>query len=267
MSTDIEAPSKSALPAEVDESLLAAQGLAQIDDEDLVLPVIQLTQQLSRAVTDGKVPSGHFYDATAGKDYGENLEFIIVAYAKGRFYVHNRDKDDERTFVASGRVAPDTWPEPYAGQTFADISDAEEQWKARANAGEIEWGKGPPIVTTHNFVGFPVGEEGSAARLGLSRTSAPTARKILTAMRMSQRPQWASTFVLSTKVREKGGKPFFVVQAEQGRQTTPEEVEAAKVLAYQIQQAGQFALTGDEVEEADKAAQAKPKAPAGGVSV
>jgi hypothetical protein len=267
MSTDIEAPPQSGLPAEVDEGLLAAQGLAQIDDADLVLPVIKLTQQLSRPVTDGKVSSGHFFNATAGKDYGEELEFIIVAYAKGRFYVHNRDKDDERTFVASGPVAPDTWPEEYAGQTFADIPDAEEQWKVRSNSGEIQWGKGPPIVTTHNFVGFPVDEPGSAARIGLSRTSAPTARKILTAMRMSQRPQWASTFVLSTKNREKGGKPFYIVQAEQGRQTTPEEVEAAKLLAYQIQQAGQFALTGEEVEDADKAATAKPKAPAGGVSV
>jgi hypothetical protein len=262
---EVEDKGTSLIPA--DEQALAAAGVADIDSEDLVLPVIQITQQLSRPVTDGKVASGHFFNSVTGRDYGDEIEFVIVRYGKGRFYVHNRDEDDERTYVANGPVAPDTWPEQYAGQNFADIPEAEEQWKERSNAGEIEWGKGPPIVTTHNFVGFALDEPGQPARIGLSRTSAPAAKKILTAMRFSRRSPWASSFKLSLKERTVRDKPFYVVQAEQGDQTESEIGDSAKELAAAIQEAGAFALNGEEVEDADKTKAAKPETPAGGVAV
>jgi len=252
--------------ANVDEAALAANAIGQIEDADLVLPVITVTQQMSRAVTDGDVESGHFYNAVSGEDYGDELQFIIVAYAKGRFYVHNRDEEDERTYVASGPVAPDTWPEEYAGKLFADIPDAEEQWKVRSNAGEIEWGRGPTIVTTHNYVGFVKGETGIPARIGLSRTSAPAAKKINTILRFGGSAPWASAVKLTLDRREVRQKPFFVVKATQGEQSAPEEIEAAKILAVQIQQAGTFALDGGEATE-EKVADAKPSTPSGGVEV
>lgn len=265
MSTELEERTAQEL-ATLDESA-ATDIVGAIDDEDLQLPVIQITQQLSRAVTDGKVDSGHFYNNVSGRDYGDALEFIPVAYQKGRFYVHNRDKPDEQTFVASGSVAPDSWPEEMAGENFADIPEAEEQWKERVNAGEIEWGKGPPIVTTHNFVGLAVDDLHSPARIGLSRTSAPAAKKILSVIRWSRRAPYASTYKLKLVGREKGGKPFYAAQAEQGRQTEGPELAAAQELFAAIKQAGAFALTGEEVGDEEKQAAAKPKTPAGGVDV
>lgn len=254
-----------------DEKALAEAGIADIDSEDLVLPVISITQQLSKAVTDKKVESGHFYNSVTGTDYGDEIEFVIVRYGKGRFYVHNRDKDDERTYVANGPVAPDSWPEEYAGQNFADIPDAEEQWKARANDenDDHEWGHGPPIVTTHNYVGFVIDEPGLPGRIGLSRTSAPAAKKINTILKFSGRSPWASSIKLSLVERTVRNKPFFVVQATQGSQNSPEIGDSAKNLAQAIQQAGAFALTGEEVEDPDKAPAKgeQPATPKGGVNV
>lgn len=265
MSTELEERSAAEL-ATLDESA-ASDIVGAIDDEDLQLPVIQITQQLSRAVTDGKVDSGHFFNNVTGKDYGDELSFIIVAYQKGRFYVHNRDKPDEQTFVANGPVAPDTWPSEYAGKTFADIPEAEEQWKERSNAGEIEWGKGPPIVTTHRFVGLAADDLDSPAAISLSRTSAPAAKKILSAIRWSRRAPYSSTFTLKLVGREKGGKPFYAAQATQGEQATDEQVSAAQELFAAIKQAGAFSLTGEEAATEDAPGQAKPETPAGGVEV
>lgn len=255
--------------AAYDEKALAAGAIAGIDQEDLVLPVIKITQQLSREVTDGNAESGHFINSVTGEDYGDSLDFVIVGYNKGRFLVHNRDEDDEKTYVASGPIAPDSWPPEYAGKAFADIPDAEEQWKARANDPEDphEWGRGPVIVTTHNYVGFSTSDPGMPARIGLSRTSAPAAKKINTLLKFSQRAPWASAVTIYLVGDAKGGKPYYVAKAKQGPQSDADTVESAKALAHQVQEAGAFALDGSEVEEADKAGTAKPKAPAGGVSV
>lgn len=250
-----------------DEQALVAGAIAGIDEHDLVLPAIQPTQALSNAVTDGKAEAGHFYNTVTGRDYGDEIEFVIVGYQKGRFLVHNRGEDDERSYVASGDVAPDGWPKEYAGKAFVDIPDAEESWRARANDPEDshEWGRGPIIATTHNFVGFELSDDGLPAKLGLSRTSAPAAKKILTALRFSGRAPWASTFILKTVSRSKGTKAYFVVQAEQGRTTEAAEIEQAQTLAAQIQQAGAFALEAPSDDAVETTA--KPKKPEGGVDV
>jgi hypothetical protein len=268
VSTELtETPDAKAL-AERDAEL-AAGAVAGIDKQDLVLPAIKPTQSLTREVVDGEVEAGVWFNTVTGEDYGKELEFVIVGYAKGRFYVHNRNEDGERTYVASGDTAPDSWPEEYAGRKFVDIEDAEEVWKKRANDpdDDHEFGKGPPITTTHNYVGFVLSEPGLPARLGLSRTSAPAAKKINTILRFGNRSPWASAIKLSLELREVRNKPFYVAKATQGSQSPPEVIEAAQKLAYEVQQAGAFALDGTEVEDADKGASEKPKTPAGGVAV
>jgi hypothetical protein len=258
---------KDAELAEGDAQRLAQAAIADIDPSDLQLPVIKIIQQMSKENTNGDAEPGTFFNTVTSESYGDELEFVIVRYAKGRFYVHNRDQEDERSFVANGKVAPDTWPEQYAGKTFVDIPDAEEQWKARSNAGEQEWGKGPPIVTTHNFVGFVADEPGVPARLGFSRTSAPAAKKVLSILSFSNREAWDSTFKFKLIPETKRNKTFYVAKSAQGAQTDVETRGAAQQLAALIEKAGSFALTGDEVEDADKSKGEKPQAPAGGVKV
>lgn len=259
-------PSTEVVPK--DEEALALGAVANINEADLELPVIKITQQLSRAVTDKEVESGRFYNAVTGEDYGDEIDFVVCGYERGRFYVADRGTPNEKNYVARGEVAPDTWPEEYAGKRFEDIPDAEEQWKARSNSGEIEWGHGPPIVTTHNYVGFVASEPGVPARLGLSRTSAPAARKINTLLKFGGRAPWASSIKLKLTLRGQGNKPYYAAQAFQGEQSSPEIVEAAKALATAVQQAGAFALDGSEVEDGDAPSKAKkPDAPKGGVKV
>lgn len=235
-----------------DEAALAEAGLSQIDANDLVLPMLQVTQQLSKAVTEGDAESGHFFNALTGEDHGSEIELVVVAYFKGRFY-SNRDG---QAFVATGDVAPDNWPAEYAGQPFVDLPDAEENFRERVNAGEIAWEGGPPIRTTYNYVGFLPLEPEVPVRLSLQRTSTPAARKINTLLRFSRAP-WDAAIALETELRhDKQQRPFYVVKASRGRQTDSDERQAAVELAYHVQSA-QLQFAGDEAAEAKAVPKAK----------
>lgn len=244
---------------------LAAGALAGIHKEDLQLPVIKVTQQLSREVTDGDAESGHFVNTLTGEDLGDSIELVVCHYFRGRFYAPREGEFEGRTFVAGGDTAPSTWPAQYAGQKFVDIPDAEETYRERVNAGEVEWGRGPAITTTHNYIGFLLDDPGIPVRVSLMRTSAPAARKINTLISFGNRSPWNAAIKLETELRQdKQQRPFYVVKATQGRQTSAEEISQAQTLALEAQSAA-FQLTGDE-QLADGKAD-KPKTPAGGIDV
>lgn len=244
---------------------LAAGALAGIHKEDLQLPVIKVTQQLSREVTDGDAESGHFVNTLTGEDLGSEIELVVCHYFRGRFFAPREGEFEGRTFVAGGDTAPSTWPAQYAGQKFVDIPDAEESYRERVNAGEIEWGRGPSITTTHNYIGFLLDDPGIPVRVSLMRTSAPAARKINTLISFGNRSPWNAAIKLEAELRQdKQQRPFYVVKATQGRQTTAEEISQAQTLALEAQSAA-FQLTGDEQLAENKSD--KPKTPAGGIEV
>lgn len=246
------------------DSELAQAALAGIHKEDLQLPVIKVTQQLSREVTDGDVESGHFVNTLTGEDLGTEIELVVCHYFRGRFFAPREGEFEGRTFVAGGDTAPSTWPAEYAGQKFVDIPDAEETYRDRVNSGEIEWGRGPAITTTHNYIGYLLSDPGVPVRVSLMRTSAPAARKINTLISFGNRSPWNAAIKLEAELRQdKQQRPFYVVKATQGRQTSADEIAAAQNLAIEAQSAA-FQLTGDE-QLADSPS--KPKTPKGGIDV
>ena len=138
-----------------DEQSLVEGIKERIDRSELVLPAIKLTQSLTQEVQDGDVSPGVYINSLTKHEDGDDVPFVVCGIYKGRFY-----SDDTGTYVARGDVAPDNWPEEYRGQQFTDIPDAEEQWKAQANAGG-EWGSGPPI---HSSTKWPLCGWGSGWR-------------------------------------------------------------------------------------------------------
>lgn len=253
MSAEAEAPETPGTDlAEVEVPTgLAEFSRGELEREELVLPMVQLTQQLSGVVTDGTVESGHYYNALTGEDYGEAISLVVAHYFKGRFLEH-----DDKTFVAQGPVAPANWPEEYAGQRFDEIPDAEETFREDVNNNVREWGSGPPIRTTFNYVGFRPEEPDVPIRLSLMRTSAPAAKKINTLLRFETQ-NWDRVIDLKAEERTDGkGRPYFVHTVRRGDPTTKDQRQHAIEFAQAIQRAGGGTLAGD-----DKATE-KPKAPA-----
>jgi hypothetical protein len=258
VSTELAAQQSGTDIADVDEAAVAAAGLAGLHDqsEDLVLPILKLTQQLSKEVTDEVANSGEFVNSLTGDNYGSDVELIIVAYFKGRFFA---PKGEDQTYVARGEVAPSNWPDEYSGRRFDEIEDAEEQHKARANAEGGVW-EPPLIQTTHNYIGLLPDAPDLPVRLSLKSSSTQAHRKIATLLRFAPggRP-WATVFKLRAVKRSKGNQSFYVVEAERGRETTPEEQQLAVNLATDYQRAaGSVKLVGegDEAGEARKSVEA-----------
>ena len=226
---------------------VAAGALAGIDRTKLQLPLIKMAQPGSNEVSDGEAEAGTFINSLTGENYGETVEVVICHAFEGRFYSPD---DEQQVYVASGPVAPDNWPDQFAGKRFADIAEAHEQWSRRSNDPEDshQWGSGPPIQTTHNYVGFRAEEPSLPVRVSLKGTSSKTASKIDSLLVFAGQP-WNATIKLGAARREsRKGKPYFVVTAEQGRQTTAEERERGIELSTLSQEA-EHRYTGDAQEK------------------
>jgi len=247
-------------PLSADERALVEGVKERIDRSELVLPAIKLTHSLTQEVQDGDVEPGVYINSLTKQVYGTDVPFVVCGIYKGRFY----SDGEGGVFVARGDVAPDNWPEEYAGKPFVDIPDAEEQWKANSNAGDHPWGSGPPIATTHNFVGFVPGDESELPlRLSLMRASQPAASKLKT-MVFSLRAPWDRAFILKVKRGiNKSQQAYFATEIATGDPISPEDRQKAVTLATEFrnaEQSGAIREEGDDPAEPGKSG----KKPEGG---
>jgi hypothetical protein len=236
-----------------EEASLVAEAQSAIDVTKLKVPGVKLANELTQEVKDGLVEEGEWVNSVTGESYGEEFDFIVAALYNGRFY---SDKDG-RAFVATGDTAPSNWPEEYAGKKFADIPDAEEQWKAAVNAEKKEWGSGPPISNTHNFIGYINGETAMPVRLSLQRSSVPAADKMKTVIALARAP-WDKVFTLKAVQASSGRYTYFKADSRVAGVPEPELRQKAVDLAVAYRD-NNVELTGD----AEAESKPKPKGSGG----
>lgn len=260
-STDLEPVAPGELSQE-QEAALAKRATQDYQEESLTLPLIALAQASSKVVKAGTREAGHYLNSLTGVDYGEAVELVVCYITKGRFF---SDRKSGETYVAFGDVVPGNWPDKYAGQRFDELPDAEETYRERVNAEEIEWEKGPPIQTTRNFVGFVPEQPSVPVRLSLKSTSTPAARKIKAILDWSQNAPWHNTIALGRRQESNArDEEYFVVTAEQGRETTPEERANAINMFQEIERAlGNLNLVGDTDEAGEAKAARRQEAAKG----
>lgn len=244
------------MPAELaeQEAALLAEARDDFANESLTIPRLSLVQGTTKNPPDGANP-GDFYNTLTGAVFGSSLEFVVSKYNRGRFYAP--DGVSGPTYVAGEDiVVPDYWPDELAGKVFSELPESEEGHKARANAGEIEWGSGPAIATTYNFTGYVTGEE-IPARLSLMKTSASTARKIITLLKAMRAP-WDKAIAISSRREVGDNGPYFVVEAAYGSPVDTDQRQKAVELFAAVRERG--------IDEQGSAAAAdaadKPEAPA-----
>lgn len=234
-----------ATPQELAE--LQAQQAGEFDNDLFQTPILKIGQPLTREVQSGDAEAGEFINTLTGEGLGEAIEFIPAYYQKGRFAV---DKDSNKAYVAFGTSIPEAWEDlvgpEFVGTPFAEYPDAEETYKKRVNAKEIEWGKGPLVSTTHNFTGLavvrPVGEDDAEpeyqpVRLSLQRTNMGAVRKWITLIKSKRNAaMWDYAYDLSTKQEQfkKGIAHLLVVKL--GRATDNDEKAQAVELAQAVAQ-------------------------------
>lgn len=249
--TEIEGFSQAELDA------LNAGVVGQAKSSDIVLPIIRLTQGLSKAVEDGIGKAGDFVNSLTNENYENEFEFIVSYF----FYGKALSIKEPNFFgaTASDRI-PESWPHKDAGKLFEESDDYEDRFKALVNAGEKDWGGGPPISNTFNFVGYIPGVHEIPLRLSFMRTSAPAGQKLLTLMKMD-RAMWNHPYkITSNKVNGDKGS-YYVAEVERLKTASaPEDIKAAVELTRTLQQAdnNSFQLHGDEDAAASPVAKATP---------
>lgn len=261
MSQELEATSSSAelVVSEAEEQALAQNVKAKVDRKNLVLPLVKIGNGTTGEVKAGKGSPGDLINSVTGKNYGTSVDFIIADNFQGHFLRY-----ESKAYVAQGPVAPDNWPPQYAGQAFVSLDDSEDNFAARANDpnDDQQWGSGPPINNTYNYVGYIVDEDFEAAaaenrllpvRFSLMRGSTQAARVIDTLLTVWPTP-WDRKVKISTISKASPEGPYFVAEAAEGDKVTTVERATAINLAQQIQNSkAKVELVGDDEADAKAA--------------
>lgn len=247
---------------------LAGQNQAEVDAADIQIPLLKIGQPLTAEVTEGDATAGEFINALTREGLGDEVDFVVAGYNKGRFF-HGDRATGRRARKAYGVKNVPWSDDPHYGEPFAEHPDAEETYSARVNAGEIEWGKGPKISTTYDFTGFVIsgldeGEEPIPVCLSLMRMNSKAAKKWATLLQAVLRGRyWDAVFHLSTERVSNAQGTYYVVNVKQSRKTTPDEKQQALNLALVLRNRN-VSVVGDD--DSDSKPAAEPAA-AGGMAV
>lgn len=229
-----------------DEALAAlqAQQDAEVGEGLISTPILKIGQPLTREVQAEEAEVGEFINTLTGEGIGTKIGFIVSYYQQGRFAA---DRDSGRAYVAFDKTIPASWSdlvgEEFVGTPFDEYPDAEEQYKARVNRKEIEWGRGPLVSTTHNFTGFALvpsvdpdePDEMQPVRLSLQRTNMPAVKRLLsfrTALR--GKPFFTLAFELGTEKRTFDKGMAYLLTVKKDRETTGDERQMAYELALEV---------------------------------
>lgn len=203
------------------------------------------------------------------------MDFIVAYFQRGR----SASSKDGRYYVAIAQdTIPESWKdlvgEEFVGTRFDEYPDAEEQYKKRVNAGEIEWGKGPQVSTTYNYTGLviPPAIEGSdeepeamPVRISFLRSTKSAHDKLMTLKKATLRnkPFWDVVFNLSTESKSFGRNDSFVVNVSKARETD----DAEKALAVEVATAVVGGRVRDNAEAAADGPATAPEASADALEV
>ncbi len=231
-----------------DEALAAlqAQQDAEVGEGLISTPILKIGQPLTREVQAEEAEVGEFINTLTGEGIGNKIGFIVSYYQQGRFAA---DRDSGRAYVAFDKTIPASWSdlvgEEFVGTPFDEYPDAEEQYKARVNRKEIEWGRGPLVSTTHNFTGFALvpsvdpdePDEMQPVRLSLQRTNMPSVKRLLTfRTALRGQPFWSVVFDLGTEKKPFDKGMAYLLTVKKGRDTTSDERQMAYELAIEVAQ-------------------------------
>lgn len=257
MGTDLTPPDQNTdvVKLSEQEAAVAAQIQADISDDDLVIPQLKLAQGQSDSVVKGDAEAGDWVIPLTGENFGQEIDFVVVDTFRGHFW---RDEDDNAHGTQEELVP---WSEhPCYGQPFSQCGEAEEKFREDVNAGVHEWGDGPAISETVNFIGFVVGPDGGSdvpVKLSLMRKAKQPANKLLTYIKRMSKTPWERAYKVGVSKLTKGRYSYFVPDIDRGREATVDERSAAVNLALSIRRDQVQVVTPDEDAD-DNSAPAAP---------
>lgn len=249
-----EAQDLEALAAE-----LAAENQEELDERDLQIPLLKIGQGLTTEVVDGDAKAGNFINALTREDLGNEVEFVVASFRKGRFDHGNREKKVRARKAYGVKNVPWT-DDPYYNRPFTEHPDAEEKYSERVNKGDLEWGKGPRISTTFDFTGYVIpadpDETPIPVVLSLMRKNKRQAQKWVTILSaVLKNRYWDAVFTLSTEQQRGDDGTYYTITVKQSRKTTPAEKMEGMQLADRVRKLN-VEVVGEDDDTSTKATSA-----------
>lgn len=156
------------------------RGKEHISTEDLTLPRIKLLQPLSPEVTLNDERPGTMINSITGKNYGNELKFIVITHFKSRLFWKNREDGGGIACSAPNAMNPRTLTGKIeAAEINVNMPESCAQCNLKDwNNSVTEKDRAPKCTLYYNF---PILIEGEAAPVVLSmeRTKIKAAKKLL----------------------------------------------------------------------------------------
>ena len=58
------------------------QGFENMEQDQIAIPRLNISQALSEVVQNGHMEQGHFYNSLTGKDYGTTIQLVVCCFQK-----------------------------------------------------------------------------------------------------------------------------------------------------------------------------------------
>jgi hypothetical protein len=202
----------------------AVEGLEDFDQDDIVMPKIELSHK-----------KGKYVDSLSSEEF-ESLDIVLLGLVKQRV-LWDPEMDDNpkplcKSYDHKAGVPGEDFPWTASG--FAQVDYPEVDGAASLPCDKCalaEWGSHPKNDTPwcteqHTFVlALPTGESFSPAVLTVQRTAIKASKAYLTSFHRSQSPLFVARTKLGLDLRKKGNVDYAVPTFTRGAATDEEDHE------------------------------------------
>jgi len=187
-------------------------GVEDLESTDLTIPMIKLTQGLTREAMNGTAKVGDWINSISEQSYGKELSAVVIRVLKSWVIFGEKGTQDEGHMIARlfhNGVIPTLNPE------MIEEKDASGNFTGNVKPSLLEWTKGEngkpdkaPIASlSYTYLVMVNGED--IGNITMSKTALKTAKKLNTLLKLKNEPTFCNQFKLASEYREDGQKKFY----------------------------------------------------------
>lgn len=215
-------------------------GQTHLTGQNLILPRVKITQQMSQEVVDKQVDAGEFYNTLTSESFGAELRFIPLFPFMQRVFIvrpERKDKADEKLLAADLPALPDGDGLMCRSlDMFVGIGDPGVECNTCPLSKWVGRTEAPMCSETYNVAALT--ERGELIIMSFARSSAKAGRKMFSIMRFQPEgtKPWARIWQAKTRLEKNDRGAFYVPDiALTPDQTPPELMGEAMAWARQFE--------------------------------
>ena len=237
----------------------SGMGVEDLDSTDLTIPLVKLTQGLTREAMNGTAKVGDWINSISEQSYGRELSIVVIRVLKGWVIFGEKDTPDEGKMLARlfhNGVIPTLNPE------LIEEKDASGNFTGNVKPSLLEWTKGengkadkaPVAALSYTYLVMVNGED--IGNITMSKTALKTAKKLNTLLKLKNEPTFCNQFKLGSEYREDGQKKFYVPVIKPDGKT--DEATREKAYNFLMAMRGKTIKLDEQREETETSSDDKP---------